>query len=785
MQCARKAALFVVLALGLAQPCYAVDGEGASRRVHGAAHKTKPATVEDVLRRDLDAMQDYSDFSTPQHERADANLDDHGQAGGGNFRADRSSDANDGSVDDSPRDMSPRDMAMQPTAPDDPNIGQASPTAGITPPVPPPVGEPAPGPANAPGAMLRPPAASQSTTPAAAPAAPPPAGEQPAVGATPASPVVGQPPATDPQSPPAATAGGGLGADKFTLPLKRYFDTKAAVALKGYDQSDRDALKQFYEARAGEPMWVDKAGYNAGAQNLIAELKKADDWGLAAADYKIPAIVPAGQSEIGDDDLSDAEIKLSLAAMRYARDARGDRITDPTTQLSSYLDRKPQLIERPKVLEALNAAGDKGEYLRSLQPKHPQFERLRQKLIELRTANKAIPQFEKIPDGPKLSPGKVHPQIALIRQRLQVAMPSGKPDGSAIVEGYYDDALARAVIAFKEKNDIEPADAKITQALRNALNKDTRTDERVILANMEEWRWMPDDLGSTYINVNIPEFMVRVVRNGTVVHAERVVTGRVETQTPIFSDMMRTVVFQPRWNVPESIKILELLPSLRNGGNPIDGRGLAIERNGRYVSAWDVDWWRQDIRNYHIYQPPGESNVLGVVKFLFPNKHSVYLHDTPSKSLFNEKVRTFSHGCMRVRNPVQLAEVILGEDKGWDRTKVDDLVSLGPEDNDITLDKPIPVHVTYFTAWVEDNGELKTFADVYGHEQRIKLALAGRWNEIVKNRDHLLPPEDSPMARSREDWDEDGFPRDRNGAQAYRYRSKPSFSDIMYNLFGN
>ena len=153
-----------------------------------------------------------------------------------------------------------------------------------------------------------------------------------------------------------------------------------------------------------------------------------------------------------------------------------------------------------------------------------------------------------------------------------------------------------------------------------------------------------------------------------------------------------------------------------------------------------------DIRNFNVYQPPGGGNALGVVKFLFPNKHAVYLHDTPSKSLFNESVRAFSHGCMRVRNPVKLAELLLNKDKGWDKTHGRRPIAKGPEENEISLDQPIPVHVTYFTAWVDDDGEVQTFDDVYGHEKRITLAFAGRWNQIVKADEKKVSPEDIPQA---------------------------------------
>ena len=537
------------------------------------------------------------------------------------------------------------------------------------------------------------------------------------------------------------------------LPVKTYFETKAVVTLKDYEEADRTALQQFYDAHMGQTLWVTRDGFNANAESLIAEIKKADDWGLALPDYKIPGLTKIGSGEFPDDDLTDAEIRLSLVAMEYARHARGFRIAEPSAQLSSYIDRKPQLIDPAKVITDLASASDKGGYLRGLHPKHPQFERLRLKLLDVRNnANKE--EFEKIPDGPKITPGKSHWQVALVRRRLNLPAPGQKPDGTAADENYYDDTLAGAVERFKEKNEIQPINTTITADLRKFLNADQNVSEELLLANMEEWRWMPEDLGALHVAVNIPEFTVRVLKDSAIIHSERIVSGKYETQTPIFSNMMRTVVFQPSWNVPESIKYNELLPKLRAGDNPIAGQGLAIKRNGRDIDVWDVDWQNADIKEYHIYQPPGEANVLGVVKFLFPNKHSVYLHDTPSKSLFNQQVRTFSHGCMRVRNPVQLAEVIMSEDKGWDKGKVNQLAYDGDPDNDIALDHPIPVHVTYFTAWVEENGQLKTFPDVYGHQKRIILGLEGRWGEIVKNRDHLLPPDadEAPVAHNRDDW---------------------------------
>jgi murein L,D-transpeptidase YcbB/YkuD len=176
--------------------------------------------------------------------------------------------------------------------------------------------------------------------------------------------------------------------------------------------------------------------------------------------------------------------------------------------------------------------------------------------------------------------------------------------------------------------------------------------------------------------------------------------------------------------------------------------GFKVLRNGREVNPRSVKWYKTDVRLYDIYQPPGPGNALGILKFTFPNKHAVYMHDTPNKDLFNSSERTFSHGCMRVRDPKRLAEVLLAIDKGWDKTHVDEMIDKEPTDidNGVPLDKHIPVHVTYFTVWADEGGELNTREDVYGHEKRITLALQGKWAAIDKGKDHLaaIEPDDAP-----------------------------------------
>ena len=273
---------------------------------------------------------------------------------------------------------------------------------------------------------------------------------------------------------------------------------------------------------------------------------------------------------------------------------------------------------------------------------------------------------------------------------------------------------------------------------------------RLLLVNMEQWRWMPENLGSFHVWVNIPEFTVRVIKAGTLIHSERIIVGKTNTQTPVFSDEMEQVIFHPFWGVPDSIKQKELLPSLARGGTGVlERHNLRVQYRGRDIDPGSVDWSNANMRHFHVYQPPGGSNVLGVVKFRFPNKHDVYMHDTPTKGLFNAAVRTFSHGCMRVRDPVRLAQIVLAEDRGWPASRVAAAVRSGPKDNQINLTMKVPVHMTYFTAWVEDDGNLRTFADIYGHDPRIAAAISAKSPSGDRQADPVVSQREKSTRRAR------------------------------------
>jgi murein L,D-transpeptidase YcbB/YkuD len=243
-----------------------------------------------------------------------------------------------------------------------------------------------------------------------------------------------------------------------------------------------------------------------------------------------------------------------------------------------------------------------------------------------------------------------------------------------------------------------------------------------VLLNMERWRWMPRYLGDFYVRVNIPNFNLDVYRDGEVFHTTRIVVGKVGNQTPIFSDEIEHVVVNPYWNVPQSIIRNEMMPAILNGGG-LRGYQVFAKVRGKYraVDPRSVNWRKVDARSIQVRQPPGARNALGEVKFLFPNQYDVYLHDTPSKSLFEKEVRAYSHGCMRVMNPWDFAEALLSS---TDQVTAAELKKrVGGGENWTNLETHIPVHITYFTAWIDGSGKLQVRPDIYGHDRRLATAL--------------------------------------------------------------
>jgi murein L,D-transpeptidase YcbB/YkuD len=250
--------------------------------------------------------------------------------------------------------------------------------------------------------------------------------------------------------------------------------------------------------------------------------------------------------------------------------------------------------------------------------------------------------------------------------------------------------------------------------------------ERIII-NMERWRWMPEDLGRFYVWNNSPEFMLYLVKDGKTIYADKTLVGAIGYATPVFSADMETIVFNPDWIAPETVLVENLLPPLRKKDYSIlRNNNLKVSYNGDPVDVRRVDWKRVDIHDYTFTQPAGPKNVLGKVKFLFPNKHVVYMHDTlpVRRKFFQKPVRAIGHNCVRMEKPQQFAEVLLAEDKGWPASQVKDLWDKSVK-SPVTLDHKIPVHMTYFTAVVDGTGKVATFPDLYGLDNKMASALFG------------------------------------------------------------
>ena len=250
--------------------------------------------------------------------------------------------------------------------------------------------------------------------------------------------------------------------------------------------------------------------------------------------------------------------------------------------------------------------------------------------------------------------------------------------------------------------------------------------ERIII-NMERWRWMPEDLGRLYVWNNSPEFMLYVVKDGKTIYADKTLVGAIGYATPVFSADMETIVFNPDWIAPETVLVENLLPPLcKKDYSILRNNNLKVSYNGDPVDVRKVDWKRVDIHDYTFTQPAGPKNVLGKVKFLFPNKRVVYMHDTlpVRRKFFQQSVRAIGHNCVRMEKPQQFAEVLLAEDKGWPASQVKDLWDKSVN-SPVTLDHKIPVHMTYFTAVVDGTGKVATFADLYGLDNKMASALFG------------------------------------------------------------
>ena len=491
---------------------------------------------------------------------------------------------------------------------------------------------------------------------------------------------------------------------------------------RAHEQSRQ--LYFFYGARHFEPLWLSEAengtvSFSPMAKRIIDVFEAAELEGFRTSDYLTDALDVAAA---GTDPqrLADLETAFSAAVVRYAQDAYGGRVSP--REVYSTWTLEPKRLDEAALLLELAASDAPDRILLELSPKHREFVQLKAALAKFYDGS-VIDAAVTIPEGLMLRPGMRDERVPLLRQRLDVPEPEIPETAGAEAEGniVYDEALVEAVKAFQESLGLT-VDGITGPATVAALNGGSATTKEDIVANMERWRWVPDDLGDFHVAVNIPEFRLTIMNDNQPHYTTRVVVGTARHQTPVFSDEIEHVVVNPYWNVPASIASNEIAPALVRNPWYLDGQNMELLYGGKLVNAAAVDWTTTSIRNFHVRQRPGAGNALGRIKFLFPNQHDVYLHDTPSKSLFQRSFRAYSHGCVRVQNPMEFAEALLELEPELTAASLEGM--FGSKERWVNLDTHIPVHISYFTLRVDEDGTIRSYADVYGHNQRLIELLA-------------------------------------------------------------
>jgi L,D-transpeptidase YcbB len=464
------------------------------------------------------------------------------------------------------------------------------------------------------------------------------------------------------------------------------------------------ALPCFYERRGFAPAWSDGQGPRRDLDDLLAAIEGTAGDGLNPDDYLLPELRRRAEAARRAPDaaqLAELDLLLTHAFLTLGAHLRNGRV-NPSTVYRDCVYESTE-ADLPGLLQTGLDERRVQEVLEDLAPSHPIYQGLKLARGFYRGIV-ARGGWPVVPDGPFLKSDVRDPRVEALRARMEA---SGFADEAPEGRDLYDAPLQTAVIAFQERNGLE-ADGVVGKGTLEVLNVPAEDRLRQIEVNLERWRWMPRALGERYIVVNTAAFVLDVVEDGRTVLPMRVVVGKPATKTPMFSGMMTYLVLAPYWNVPSGIAQNEILPK--------------VERDPGYLSRNGYEMTTGAGGRVSIRQKPGAKNALGRIKFMFPNSFNVYLHDTPSRSLFGRAARAFSHGCIRVEQPVELAEYLLRDNPDWDREKILAAIDQGRE-RAVILKEPIPVHLVYWTVWVDDAGVVQFREDLYGRDAELAKAL--------------------------------------------------------------
>ncbi len=491
----------------------------------------------------------------------------------------------------------------------------------------------------------------------------------------------------------------------------------------------KQALTHFYEARNFNLAW---GSYNARRQ-LAQAISEVSDQGLNPTDYHHETIAalalqPEGASE--QELQADLDLVLSDAFLLLASHLQDGKVNPQSIDAEWAANRYER--DMHTVLDTALREDDIHQALQTLRPSSPNYQRL---VSARRTLTTLLGQpWPALESKPSIRPGDNDPRLPEIRRRLMLLgdIPTADNDAqdefdAIFTSERYTDELIRAVPAFQARHGLEP-DGIIGRQTFTALNRLPVERIRQLDANLERWRWLPEDLGETYVLVNIAGFDMVLVRNGEEVQRQKVIVGGPYRQTPVFSDRIRYLAFNPTWTVPRKLMIEDQLPLIRRDPDYLTRMNFKVYQgwgaDRMEIDPATIDWHSLSRDNfpYQLVQEPGPYNAMGQVKFMFPNQYDVYLHDTPGQSLFGRTERTLSSGCIRVEKPMELAEWLLEGNSNWSRQNIDRAIEMREPVNAV-LRTPVTVHLQYWTVWVDSLGIIQFRNDIYGRDQKLIDAL--------------------------------------------------------------
>jgi L,D-transpeptidase YcbB len=492
-----------------------------------------------------------------------------------------------------------------------------------------------------------------------------------------------------------------------------------------------DSLLRFYERRSFRPVWLCEEGPLPHTEAFVQVISQAEREGLRAASYhrasieQLMAEQRLAHSQPWSQQLRsqvDLELLLTDAFFMYGSQMLSGQ-TDPRTLHEVWFANGSEIDLETRLQQAVEA-NHVVELLQSLRPTHVGYLELQKALVSYRDIA-ARGGWPVIPNGPTLQRGDRGPRVMALRTRLRLTADLDR--ASAPVDDVFDTALEQGLQRFQERHGLN-ADGVVGTSTLTALNVPAEARVRQIELNMERWRWLPHELGDRYILVNVANFALDVIEHGQSVLAMRVIIGKPERRTPFFSADMTYLVLSPHWYVPPTIAIQDKLPLIRRDPSYVARQNFKLFRDGESgatrVDPLSIDWSAVSARNfpYRLRQDPGPRNALGRVKFIFPNSYHVYLHDTPSRELFAKTERAFSSGCIRLEKPIELAEYLLRNDPRWSRQKILATIARGAEQV-VHLPTTVPVHLLYWTAWVDAQGRINFRKDIYERDKVLDTAL--------------------------------------------------------------